>query len=159
MAILSKFVPDDAHYLELGRIAAGSALLDGICETLLGTLVGGVDDRDAQDRVRLLTQGQQTSNLTDWLKRLASEGGGHALDLKTWATGVRSVAEERNRVVHAVWLMKLGEHHVGMKRRAKTGTTWEFVTLEHLSTIVKTQDDLVVRGLALADALGADPSA
>jgi hypothetical protein len=156
---LRQFAPDDAHYLELGRIAAGSAMLDGICETLIGVLVGGAADVDAQNRARRLTQGQQTSALTDGLKRLASEGGQCVEELRKWASDVRSVADQRNGVIHAVWLMKLGEHHVGMKRRAKTGTSFEWVTLEDLRGIVKTQDDLCVRGLAVAKALDADPAA
>jgi hypothetical protein len=59
-----------AHFEKLGRLTAGATQLDGICETLIGALVGVPNDQDSQERVRSLTQGMRTSSLVGMVTRL-----------------------------------------------------------------------------------------
>jgi hypothetical protein len=144
-----------AHIEKLGRLTAGATQLDGICETLIGALVGVPNDRDSQERVRTLTQGMRTSSLVGMVTRLTEHAGQSAGDLKQWANDVNGADVKRNDMVHAIWLFQFGDHAVSLKRRTQSGSDIRFVSLADMDTILETQDRLIETGLGLAKLLGA----
>jgi hypothetical protein len=146
---------DAEHYEKLGRIAAAGAQLEGICETIIGALAGESEDQGSQERVRLITQGMRISTLTSIVKRLAAYGDASSDAVTDWAEGVNAIDAQRNETVHAMWLMKVGEHTVSMRRRTRSGTVFDLVSVDELDKVVAAQAKLVQDGLALAEELGA----
>lgn len=144
-----------AHFEKLGRLTASATQLDGICETIIGALVGVPNDKASQERVGILTQGMRTSSLVGMVTRLTEHAGESAGDLKQWAKAVNSADVRRNDIVHAIWLFQFGDHAVSLKRRTQSGSDIRLVSLADLDTILETQDRLIESGLGLAKLLGA----
>jgi hypothetical protein len=103
-----------------------------------------------------LVQGQSTRWLVQCIGRLADQSSTHDQALRDWAKAVEASAEERNRVLHAVWLVEVRENvSIVMRRRIRSGSTFDTITLDHLRQVEAREDALHEQGLQLAEELGA----
>jgi hypothetical protein len=150
MARITALSPEQTTML--GKIAIGHAFLDGIMEGIVGALVALGPDHGVQERARTVVQGQSTSFLTRCIKRLASQSRDRDQALRKWAAEVYAASEERNKVLHAIWLLEVRKDESIVMRRP-LGSAFDTITLDHLRDLVAKQDTLAAEGLELSEHL------
>lgn len=99
----------DEQLKQLGRVAVQSALLEANMASIIWDLVG---HRDAPDVGRAITRGQAVTRLHELLKDLLAteliSDEALADRIRLWAIDAKAAYEERNRRLHAIWLLEPG---------------------------------------------------
>ena len=101
---LRGFPLDEEQLAVLGEIAALSALVEAVLDGIICRLV--TEDRDA---ISPLVAGQPFGWLLRALKELLPRAGEYSKELSTWSATLKQPMEERNRLIHSIWLLRLDQ--------------------------------------------------
>ena len=90
------------------------------------------------------------------VRRLVSGAGDAADALQKWAAQVNQADQKRNDTVHAIWLFQYdADHAVTLRRRTRSGSGVQLVSLAELDATLAAQEQLINTGIDLATKVGA----